>query len=766
MAQVLIGGTAALLICIFLSPKFIEFLRGREFGQHVRDDGPQGHLIKAGTPTMGGVIMFIAIAAPFAILSDWKDWRAIGIFGAAIACALLGFVDDYMKIVKRRSLGLRARTKLVLLAAISIGLWLLARKAHVQPVLRLRVVDYTVDLGDFYPLLIYLVVAGTTSGVNLTDGLDGLAAGCAAIVLMAYVGITFLAGGELQIALLASCLVGACVGFLWFNAFPATIFMGDTGSLGLGRRDRRARGDDAHRDTADPDRRDLRDRGGLGADPDRRLPAVPQARVPDGPDPPSLRAEGVVGDEDHPALLDHHGDRRGDRLHDLRALDQVSRPPLPGGPYLVVGLARSGTAAALALAARGETVIGSDSAGIAPAELAQAGVELVDDALAALPRAGCVVKSPGVRADAPVIAAARERGVAVIGELELAWRLLPNPFVAVTGTNGKTTTVELIGAMYRAAGAAVAVAGNVGRALSLLATPPPHGEAPLDPATTVVCEASSFQLEDSVAFAPHAAVLLNLAPDHLDRHGDMGGYLAAKLRVFANQGPEDFAVLPRRGFDAPVPGRAARLTFGSDADADMRCDGEWLLWRGEPLVALSGIRLRGPHNVENAMAAAAAALACGLPADGVVGALASFPGVPHRLEEIATLEGVLFVNDSKGTNVASTLVALRSFEPGSVHLILGGRGKGEEFGALREDVATRARAVYLIGETAVEIAAALQGAGVALLACRTLERALEAARTAAVAGEVVLLSPAATSFDQFHDFEERGDEFRRLVLSA
>jgi len=233
MAQVLIGGTAALLICIFLSPKFIEFLRRREFGQHVRDDGPQGHLGKAGTPTMGGVIMFIAIAVPFAILSNWNDWHAIGVFGAAIACALLGFVDDYMKIVKRRSLGLRARTKLVLLAAISIGLWLLARKAQVQPDLRLRFVDYNVDLGVFYPFVIYLVVAGTTSGVNLTDGLDGLAAGCAAIVLMAYVGITFLSG-ETQLALLAACVVGACVGFLWFNAFPATIFMGDTGSLGIG----------------------------------------------------------------------------------------------------------------------------------------------------------------------------------------------------------------------------------------------------------------------------------------------------------------------------------------------------------------------------------------------------------------------------------------------------------------------------------------------------------------------------------------------------
>ena len=238
MGRILIGGTASLLICIFLSPKFIDFLREREFGQHIREEGPEGHHLKAGTPTMGGVIMFIAVAAPFAVLSTWTDWRAIGVFGAAIACALLGFIDDYMKIVKRRSLGLRARTKLVLLAAISIGLWLCARKALGQSSLHLRFVDYTVDLGIFYPVLIYLVVAGTTSGVNLTDGLDGLAAGCAAIVLMAYVGITFLSGHnqpqDLQLALLAACLVGACVGFLWFNAFPATIFMGDTGSLGLG----------------------------------------------------------------------------------------------------------------------------------------------------------------------------------------------------------------------------------------------------------------------------------------------------------------------------------------------------------------------------------------------------------------------------------------------------------------------------------------------------------------------------------------------------
>ncbi len=234
MGRILIGGTCALLICIFLSPKFINFLRRREFGQFIREDGPQGHHEKAGTPTMGGIIMFTAIAAPFLILSDY-DPRSLGVFGAAVACALLGFADDYTKIIKRRSLGLTARTKLLVQIAISLGLWWVAtRQAHLPQTLRLRFVDYQVDLGVFYPVMIYLVVAGTTSGVNLTDGLDGLAAGCAAIVLLAYIGITFITTGQRDLALLAGCLVGACVGFLWFNAFPAAIFMGDTGSLGLG----------------------------------------------------------------------------------------------------------------------------------------------------------------------------------------------------------------------------------------------------------------------------------------------------------------------------------------------------------------------------------------------------------------------------------------------------------------------------------------------------------------------------------------------------
>src|SRR3977135_957050 len=255
MGRILFVGTAALLICIFLSPKFIEFLRKREFGQQIREDGPEGHHLKAGTPTMGGIIIFLAVSIPFLILTDF-EWRSVGVFGAALACALLGFADDYTKLVKRRSLGLRARTKLGITIAISLGLWFIAQhEAHLQPSLWLRFVDYHIDLGPLYPLLISLVVAGTTSAVNLTDGLDGLAAGCAAIVLLAYVGITFITG-DFDLAMLARCPGGAGLG-------------------GAGGRDRGTGHHDQDRGAADPARRHLRGGGAVGRDPGDLLPDVP-----------------------------------------------------------------------------------------------------------------------------------------------------------------------------------------------------------------------------------------------------------------------------------------------------------------------------------------------------------------------------------------------------------------------------------------------------------------------------------------------------------
>jgi phospho-N-acetylmuramoyl-pentapeptide-transferase len=235
MGEVLISGMAAMLICIFLGPRFIEYLRVKEFGQHIREEGPQEHHAKAGTPTMGGLIIFVSICVPYLVLSD-RDSQSLAVFGVALGCAAIGFADDWIKIVKRRSLGLSARYKLVAQLLLALGLWWVARhEVGLEPTLFLRISDVSIEIGPvLYFILVFLVIAGTSNGVNLSDGLDGLAAGSCAIVLLSYTAITFITGGEQSLALLSACLVGACIGFLWFNAFPASIFMGDTGSLGLG----------------------------------------------------------------------------------------------------------------------------------------------------------------------------------------------------------------------------------------------------------------------------------------------------------------------------------------------------------------------------------------------------------------------------------------------------------------------------------------------------------------------------------------------------
>jgi UDP-N-acetylmuramoylalanine--D-glutamate ligase len=478
--------------------------------------------------------------------------------------------------------------------------------------------------------------------------------------------------------------------------------------------------------------------------------------------------------------LDRGGDLLRDRLHDLPPEHRVRRPAPPPGPYLVVGLARSGQAAALALRARGERVIGFDRGRPRGLErLADAGVELRledGDLATVVSRAATVVKSPGVPPEAPVVELARHAGACVIGELELAWRLLANEFVAVTGTNGKTTTVELIGHIHRVAGAPVTVAGNVGTALSALV-----GE--LDERVTVVCEASSFQLQDATRFAPEVAVLLNIAPDHLDRHGTLERYTQAKLRIFAHQRAQDTAVLPDDLDIGPIPGAARRVCFGEKPSAEesraeeSRADGRraelaladgLLSWHGEPLVHAHELGIPGRHNLQNAMAAAAACLVRGLDLAAVAEGLRTFPGVAHRLELVATHDGVCFVNDSKATNIASTLVALDALAGNQpdIHLILGGQGKGQDFAPLRGAVERCCRGVYLIGEDAERIAAALAAVEAPIESCETLERAVERARERARPGETVLLSPACASFDQFDDFEARGERFSEMVGRA
>jgi UDP-N-acetylmuramoylalanine--D-glutamate ligase len=271
----------------------------------------------------------------------------------------------------------------------------------------------------------------------------------------------------------------------------------------------------------------------------------------------------------------------------------------------------------------------------------------------------------------------------------------------------------------------------------------------------VICEVSSFQLEDTQAFAPEVAVLINLGEDHLDRHGTVEAYRAAKLRVFANQAGGDIAVVPL-GMDVP-----GRVTFGGPG-ADLAHDGGRLTWRGEPLIDVGAIRLRGAHNLENAMAAAAAALATGADARAVRHALSTFAGVPHRLEEVVERDGVLYVNDSKATNVDAARVGIEAFEPHTVHAILGGSLKGGGFAGLRPAVADRCRAAYLIGAAAERLAADLDGT-VPLERSGDLATAVARARAAARPGEVILLSPACASYDQFENFEDRGEQFRKLA---
>jgi len=439
------------------------------------------------------------------------------------------------------------------------------------------------------------------------------------------------------------------------------------------------------------------------------------------------------------------------------------RPGVPPGPYLVVGLARSGQAAALLLASRGEEVIGCDvgsPAGLEGLREAAVEVHLDTDGVPLLERARCLVKSPGVPREAPVVRLARERGIPVLGELELAWRVLPNRFVAVTGTNGKTTVTELLGHVWRTASEPVAVAGNVGTPLASLA-----GEVAED--VTVVCEASSFQLEDAEAFAPECAVLLNVTPDHLDRHHDFEDYLRAKLRIFANQGNDDVAV-----FNADEPalegrdlgGCARRIPYcrGADPDCAVSINEDVLFVGSEPLMEVAELSLPGPHNADNAMAAAVAATAMGIDRGSIREALRTFPGVPHRLERVAEIDGVLYINDSKATNVAAAAAALRSFD-GGVRAILGGSLKGGGFEGLAEPVAERCVACYLIGEAADALASDLAGSGVELRRSGDLEAAVREAARDAVRSEVVLLAPACASFDAYRDYEERGEHFRSLV---
>ena len=496
----------------------------------------------------------------------------------------------------------------------------------------------------------------------------------------------------------------------------------------------------------------------------------------------------------------------------------------------VLGLGSSGRAAALLAARRltGVAVTALDAKreeelGATPAELRSAGVALDIGPRAHLPEGvDLLVKSPGVPNQSPVVQAALARAVPIWGEFEFAYRFLDATTIAITGTNGKTTTTELTGAILAGAGLAVVIAGNVGHPIALVPDQAPPG-------AIVVAEVSSFQMEYVERFRPRVAVLLNLTEDHLDRHVTYAGYVAAKLRVFENQREDDLALLNgddpgvaaelerhvARGTGGPaerevapgaapagrgaVPGRGQLGFFALGAGrGPVRAglDGE-LLWvtgedgRREPLCRRGELALKGEHNLSNSLAAAAAAAAVGVAPPDIARTLMHFPGVAHRLQVVGTVGGVTYVNDSKATNIDSTLKALTAYW-GPVHLILGGYGKGSPFDELARACVGRVKEAILIGKAAPELEEAFARVAAAVAAGRAgvhavgsgekdgaladvsdpppprvtvpdLPAALEHARRVAEPGDVVLLSPACASYDQYRNFEERGEHFTAMV---
>lgn len=437
------------------------------------------------------------------------------------------------------------------------------------------------------------------------------------------------------------------------------------------------------------------------------------------------------------------------------------------GRALVYGAGLSGRAAARLLLARGVEVVLVDSR--APEAL-----DLGDLATASglvleagrepdtLPEGvDGVVVSPGVPTHRPALVAAREAGLEILAEIELGFRLLEGRVVAITGSNGKSTTTALVGAMLEAAGHRVEVCGNIGAPLAS------RVDGPAD--RVFVVEVSSFQLETVDSFRPDAGALLNLSPDHLDRHVELLRYLETKARLFRRQRPSDVAILNAddplvSGVEAPGRVRAfsrlRRVVDGCSVVGDRVVE----LGRdaaGE-LFHVDEVGLLGTHNLENAMAAALVARSVEASPEAIVEGLRTFPGLPHRLQLVADRQGVRWLDDSKGTNPAATVRSLEGFEAGTVHLILGGRAKGTGFDDLRPPISRAARRVYLIGEAADALHRVLSGS-VETERVETLERAVARAAEEARSGEVVVLSPACASFDQFRDYVQRGEAFQALV---
>ena len=440
-----------------------------------------------------------------------------------------------------------------------------------------------------------------------------------------------------------------------------------------------------------------------------------------------------------------------------------------GKRVLVVGLGKSGAASALFLNARGAKVAVSDAR--SQEQLREEIPVLLDHGISVetgqhgertFRDQDLIVVSPGVPFDVPQLVHARERGIPVIGEVELAARFLKGHIVAITGSNGKTTTTTLAGDIIAAGGRKVLVGGNIG-------TPAITFVDGSTDDTWVVLEISSFQLETIETFHAHVAVVLNITPDHLDRHHTFENYAAAKARIFENQTASDFAVLnadsePCVAMASSTKAKVCWFSRLNEVAIGAFLRGNQIVWRDQKgergILPVGEIALKGAHNVENVLAAVCVGMIAGVEPAQIRMAVGGFKAVEHRLEYVATVRGVEYYNDSKATNVDATIKALESF-PGRIHLILGGKDKGSDYSLLNSLLTERVQRVYTIGAAAAKIEA--QASGTDIVNAGTLEAAVRRASEAATAGDIVLLAPACASFDQFDSYEHRGQVFKGLV---
>lgn len=750
----------ALFISLWMGPRMIAHLQKLSFGQVVRNDGPESHFSKRGTPTMGGIMILTAIVISVLLWAYPSNPYVWCVLVVLVGYGVIGFVDDYRKVVRKDTKGLIARWKYFWMSVIALGvafaLYLAGKDTPATQLVVPFFKDVMPQLGLFYILLAYFVIVGTGNAVNLTDGLDGLAimptvfvAGGFALVAWAtgnmnfasYLHIPYLRhAGELVIV--CTAIVGAGLGFLWFNTYPAQVFMGDVGSLALG---------GALGIIAVLLRQEflLVIMGGVFVV--ETLSVILQVgsfklrgqrifRM--APIHHHYELKGWPETARHCAFLDYFADAGPDWSGNAEGT--LIMADYQGKNVVIIGLGLTGLSCVDFFLARGVTPRVMDTRMTPPGldKLPEA-VErhtgsLNDEWLMA---ADLIVASPGIALAHPSLSAAADAGIEIVGDIELFCREAQAPIVAITGSNGKSTVTTLVGEMAKAAGVNVGVGGNIGLPALMLLD---------DECELYVLELSSFQLETTSSLQAVAATILNVTEDHMDRYPfGLQQYRAAKLRIYENAkvcvvNADDALTMPIRGADERC------VSFGvnmGDYHLNHQQGETWLRVKGEKVLNVKEMKLSGQHNYTNALAALALADAAGLPRASSLKALTTFTGLPHRFEVVLEHNGVRWINDSKATNVGSTEAALNGLHvDGTLHLLLGGDGKSADFSPLARYLNGDNVRLYCFGRDGAQLAALRPEVAEQT---ETMEQAMRLLAPRVQPGDMVLLSPACASLDQF-----------------